>query len=179
MLSLFSLSGEPAPELSPAEGGLVQVYQEHIGLIYRFLYSRVGNREDAEDLTSQVFLKAVSLLDSSRDALSIRSWLFQLAKTTLADYWRLYYKIPRAPLTLLADAWEAPSAPAGESRSGETLRQVLEQLPEHYQRVLTLRFLDGLTIKETAAEMGITEGNVKVLQLRALRRAADKGKHLL
>lgn len=173
------MSGEPAPELAPVADGLVRVYQAHIGLIYRFLYSRVGNREDAEDLTSQVFLKAVSLLDSSRDALSIRSWLFQLARTTLADHWRLYYKSPRAPLTLLTDAREAPPTPAGESASGETLRQVLEQLPEHYRRVLTLRFLDGLTIKETAAEMGITEGNVKVLQLRALRRAAEKGRHLL
>ncbi|MSQ09554.1 MAG: hypothetical protein EXR52_00895 [Dehalococcoidia bacterium] len=53
------------------------------------------------------------------------------------------------------------------------------QLPDHYRLVLTLRFLEGLSIKETAAEMGITEGNVKVLQLRALHRSAERGSHLL
>lgn len=173
----------PDPATLPAnnEALLVTVYQEHVGPVYRFLYSRLGNREDAEDLASQVFLKAVRHLDLSRDPLSIRSWLFQLAKTSLADYWREFYKTPRVPLRLVGDIAGAEEEEAVEETgvAAETLAQVLDQLPDNYRRVLTLRFLENLSIKETAAEMGITEGNVKVLQLRALRRAAERGSHLL
>lgn len=176
---MTSLPEENANDLQSAHTALIRVYQEHITTIYRFLYSRVGNREDAEDLTSQVFLKAVSLLDSSRDELSVKSWLFQLAKTTLADHWRQYYKSPKVPLHLVADSWQEPTQEPPSLRPPETLRQVLDQLPDNYRRVLTLRFLEGLSIKEAAAEMGVSEGNVKVLQLRALRRAAERGAHLL
>ncbi len=163
------------------QSSLVQVYQEHVGPVFRFLYSRVGNREDAEDMASQVFLKAVRHLDLTRDTLTIRSWLFQLARTAMADYWREYYKAPRISLRLIGDI-SGPDEEEPEVNPGaraETLRQVLEQLPDHYRRVLTLRFLEALSIKETAAEMGLTEGNVKVLQLRALRKAAERGSHLL
>lgn len=158
---------------------LVRVYLANTAPVFRYLYTRVGNKEDAEDLTSQVFLKAVRHLDGSRDELSIKSWLFQLAKTTLVDYWRQYYKSPRVPLQLVPPDIQNALPSASDPRPAETLQHVLEQLPEHYRRVLTLRFLDGLSIRETAAEMGLSEGNVKVLQLRALRRAAERGKHLL
>jgi RNA polymerase sigma-70 factor (ECF subfamily) len=166
-----------APERE--QGAVVRVYEENVTPVYRFLYARVGNQEDAEDLTSQVFMKAVRHLDGARADLSIKSWLFQLARTTLADHWRQYYKEPKMPLQLLVP--ERPQEkPAEETgAAAETVRLVLAELPDHYQRVLTLRFLEGLSIKETAAEMGITENNVKVLQLRALRRAADRGAHLL
>ncbi len=178
---LLTLGSSVAFTQPDGESSLVQVYQEHVGPVFRFLYSRVGNREDAEDMASQVFLKAVRHLDLSRDTLTIRSWLFQLARTALADYWREYYKAPRVPLRLIGDIGspEEAQAEVNPGARAETLRQVLEQLPQHYRRVLTLRFLEALSIKETAAEMGLTEGNVKVLQLRALRKAAERGSHLL
>ena len=173
------LAAVPAPDSGDQET-VARVYTEHIDPVYRFIYRRVGNREEAEDLTAQVFLKAVRFLDGSRDDLAVKSWLFQLARTTLADHWRQYYRAPRVSLELITREAATPEADPGEdSGAAETLRQVLSILPQHYQRVLTLRFLEGLSIKEAAAEMGITEGNVKVLQLRALRRAAEKGRHLL
>ena len=173
---LFQPSGE-----GPAEGtqdAVGRVYEENVVPVYRFLYSRLGSQEDAEDLTSQVFLKAVRHMDPARTDESIRSWLFQLARTTLADHWRLYYREPRTPLQLVPEPSAEPASEQSEVPAN-TLRQVLAQLPQHYQRVLTLRFLESLSIKETAAEMGITENNVKVLQLRALRKAAERGEHLL
>ena len=175
-IDLFGPRDEPAPQRDPDVVG--RVYQDNVVPVYRFLFSRVGNHEDAEDLTSQVFLKAVRHLDGARTEVSIRSWLFQLARTTLADHWRQYYRAPRTPLHLVPERTD--NGPVEQSTgSTDTLRQVLDQLPDHYQRVLTLRFLEGLSIKETAAEMGITENNVKVLQLRALRKAAQRGAHLL
>ncbi len=69
-----------------------QFYQENLDRIYRFVSSHVGNREAAEDLTSQIFLKAVRSLDLERNAASGSAWLFRVARTTIADYWRVHYR---------------------------------------------------------------------------------------
>jgi len=153
------------------------LYQENLGLIYRYVYSKVGNREEAEDLTSQIFIKAVRGVDQERGMQSIQKWLFQVARTTIADYWRAYYRISTNSLEeLLAAGWEGPAdekPDAASSQPAERVKRILQALPEHYREVLTCRFLLNLSIKETALSMGLTEANVKVLQFRALKRAAD------
>ena len=153
------------------------LYQENLGLIYRYVYSKVGNREEAEDLTSQIFIKAVCGVDQARGMQSIQKWLFQVARTTIADYWRAYYRVSTNSLEELLEAgWEGPAdeEPAAVSNQpAERVRRILQALPEHYREVLTCRFLLNLSIKETALSMGLTEANVKVLQFRALKRAAD------
>jgi RNA polymerase sigma-70 factor, ECF subfamily len=153
-------------------------YQENLGLIYRYIYSKVGNREEAEDLTSQTFMKAVRSIDRERGPQSMQKWLYQVARTTVADYWRAYYRISISSLEELLDAgWEGPvdeeDTVTGDTTPPERVQRVLKALPEHYREVLTCRFLLNLSIKETAAKMGLTEANVKVLQFRALKRAAD------
>ena len=152
-------------------------YQENLGLIYRFVYSKVGNREEAEDLTSQIFMKAVRGVDTERGALSMQKWLFQVARTTIADYWRSYYRISTSSLEqLLEIGWEGPvdEEPAVMSSiPTEHVQRILQALPEHYREVLTCRFLLNLSIRDTANRMCLTEANVKVLQFRALKRAAD------
>jgi RNA polymerase sigma-70 factor (ECF subfamily) len=146
--------------------------------VYRFLYARVGNREDAEDLTSQVFLKAAQRLDGARSEASVASWLFTVARTVLADHWRRYY---RAPAGVEFSDEIVAERPAGDSAGDSTsaaerlVEAVLETLPPRYRRVLELRFLQGYTIDEAAAEMNVTPGNLKVLQHRALTRAAEFG----
>ncbi len=57
-----------------------QFYQENLGLIYRYVYNRVGNRDEAEDLTSQIFLKVVSNIDHERSRLSMKKWLYLIAR---------------------------------------------------------------------------------------------------
>jgi RNA polymerase sigma-70 factor (ECF subfamily) len=152
-------------------------YQENLGLIYRYVYSKVGNREEAEDLTSQIFIKAIRGVDTERGPRSMQKWLFQVARTTIADYWRVYYRVSINSLEELLEAgWEGPAeeeATAVGSRPMERVQRVLQALPEHYREVLTCRFLFNLSIKETALRLGLTEANVKVLQFRALKRAAD------
>ena len=152
-------------------------YQENLGLIYRYVYSKVGNREEAEDLTSQIFIKAVRGVDTERGPQSMQKWLFQVARTTIADYWRTYYRVSINSLDeLLAAGWEGPAEeePAVASSSPiERVQRILQALPEHYREVLSCRFLLNLSIKDTALKMGLTEANVKVLQFRALKRAAD------
>ncbi|MFL5629169.1 MAG: RNA polymerase sigma factor [Ktedonobacteraceae bacterium] len=153
-------------------------YQENLGLIYRYVYSKVGNREEAEDLTSQIFIKAVRGVDTERGAQSIQKWLFQVARTTIADYWRLHYRVSVSSLDELLEAgWEGPAEeePVAiiSNRPIERVQRILQALPEHYREVLSCRFLLNLSIKDTALRMGLTEANVKVLQFRALKRAAD------
>src|SRR6478672_6949974 len=71
-----------------------QVYEAHIDSIYKFIYFKLGNREDAEDITSQVFIKAAHSLDVTQDERTQLAWLYQVARTTITDYWRHYYKAP-------------------------------------------------------------------------------------
>jgi len=153
------------------------LYQENLGLIYRYVYSKVGNREEAEDLTSQIFIKAVRGVDHNRSTASIQKWLYQVARTTIADYWRAYYRTTASSLEELLEAgWEGPVEEEmifASSQPAERVQRVLQALPEHYREVLTCRFLLSLSIRETALRMGLTEANVKVLQFRALKRAAD------
>lgn len=152
------------------------LYQENLGSIYRFVYSKIRNREEAEDLTSQIFMKAIRGVDDKHDKHSIRKWLFQVARTTIADYWRTYYRGPTSSLeTLLEAGWEGPIEDepiAVNSEQTDRVRCILAALSERDREVLTCRFLLNLSIRETALRMGITETNAKVLQFRALKRAA-------
>ena len=154
-------------------------YRENLGPIYRYVYTKVGNREEAEDLTSQIFMKAVRSLNHDNGPQSSRNWLFQVARTTIADYWRAYYRTATSSLDALLEAgWEGPAENEDKlfelsSSSAGHAQRLLNALPERDREVLTCRFLLGLSIRETAVRMGVTEGNAKVLQFRALKRAAD------
>lgn len=174
---MTSTSDTCAPIPVPLEGStLQQLYQEQFSPIYRYIYSKVGQREVAADLTSQVFLKAVRDLDGQRSLASMRRWLLTVARTTVADYWRAWYRVPTSSLEVLVSAgWEGPAVeePLGsEGEPAEQVARLLQALPERHREILTCRFLLALSIRETATRMGLTEQNVKVLQLRALKRAA-------
>src|SRR5438067_1570381 len=93
--------------------------QEHLRLIYRYVYSYVRNQQEAEDLTSQIFLKAVRFLDSERSLHHQRAWLFRVARTTIADYWRAHYwRAATYSLDDLLEAgWEGPAVEEGSTLS--------------------------------------------------------------
>lgn len=154
-------------------------YEANIGPIYRFVYSKVGNREEAEDLTAQVFTKALHGIDWTRGADDARHWLFHVARTVLADHWRRVYRLPTTSLDdLLAGGWEVAetdtsTTPADELTPRAAVAELLARLPQNYREVLRCRFLLNLSIKETATHLHLSEANVKVLQFRALKRAAE------
>lgn len=154
-----------------------QLYQEHLNRIYRFVYSHVRNREAAEDLTSQIFLKALLSLDLKQGAHSGSAWLFRVAQTTVADYWRAYNRraTTQSLETLVETGWEGPidaDLSPVSTRATERVEDILQALPERDREVLACRFLLHLSVQQTAHSMGVTETNVKVMQYRALRRAA-------
>jgi len=154
------------------------IYEEHVTAIHRFVYARVGNRPDAEDLTGQVFMRAVEQLDVDRPAPQISAWLYRVAQNAVADYWRAFYRLPEIGVEQVAVGWEPvmprpdPHADADADRAASAVRRLLKRLPDQYARVLELRFLHRMSVAETATQLGISHGNAKVLQYRALRKAA-------
>lgn len=154
-----------------------QFYQENLGPIYRYVYSHVRNQQEVEDLTAHIFLKAVRGYDPERTEGNGRTWLFQVARTTIADYWRLHYRTALVSLDdLLESGWEGPGNEdvlETSNQAAERVDAILQGLSARYREVLTCRFLLNLSTRETAARMGITEINVRVMQTRALKRAAD------
>jgi len=166
---------------SPAHRGrFEEIYDANVVAIYRFIHARVGNRPDAEDITAQVFTRAVEQLDTARDDRQIVSWLYRVAQNAIADYWRAFYRLPVIGTDEVAPGWEPMDQPArapaaDDGASSARVRRLLARLPDRYARVLELRFLDRLSVRETADRMGISHGNAKILQYRALRKAALLG----
>jgi RNA polymerase sigma-70 factor (ECF subfamily) len=168
-----------AQSTTPDKQAFQSFYRENLGAIYRYVYRKVGNREEAEDLTSKIFIKAIRSIDYERNSQYIRNWLFQVARTTIADYWRAYYRLPTSSLEVLLEAgWEGPTENGDEpfefsSSTTDQVQRLLQGLSERHREVLTCRFLLGLSIRETAVRMGVTEANAKTMQFRALKRAAE------
>src|SRR2546421_9718225 len=105
------------PHADPPHGQdhLTWAYQTHVTAIYQYIYSRVGNRPDAEDLTAQVFMKAIGGMRSDVSVPELRSWLYRVAQTTLADHWR--GDLPPGARAIGEDGHPTP-APPGESGTG-------------------------------------------------------------
>src|SRR4051794_8712403 len=147
------------------------IYRDNVDWVHRLLFAKVGNRPDAEDLTTEVFLTALRPLRVSATVPEVRAYLLATARTTLAAHWR---RTLGTQVTILDDEdveEVLATVPANDRASGRA-HSILAALPDRYRRILELRFLQARTIKEAAAEMGVTVGNAKVLQHRALRQAA-------
>jgi RNA polymerase sigma-70 factor (ECF subfamily) len=149
-------------------------FQENAAAIYRFVYAKVGNRETAQDLTSVVFLKAVRWLAADRSGDSIRSWLYATARTTVADYWRERALDARLVDEISDGLLFCGTDPVEETRRTRgRARRILASLPEREREVLRLRLLHGFDARQIGSALGVTPGHARVLQLRALRRAAN------
>jgi RNA polymerase sigma factor (sigma-70 family) len=151
--------------------GWEEVYRDNAERIYRLMFSRVGNRPDAEDLTAEVFLAAMPRLRPGASVGEVRAYLRATARTTLAEHWRrtLGRQLTSIDPDAIADEFAAP--PDRPEAIGQ-VRRLLAALPERYRTILELRFLQAASIREAAAHLGVTVGNAKVLQYRALRAAA-------
>jgi len=172
----------PATTPSEAAGREIDwevIYRQHVTSIYRMMYRKVANQADAEDLTSEVFLHALPHLRVATSGGQVHQYLVVTARSVLADHWRRHYGLS---LTVFDDEVAPPDPPLGvvdavdDSGQKETrIASILTRLPDNYRTVLRLRFLEGASVKGTAAAMGISVNNAKVVQHRALRQAAKLG----
>ncbi|HEY2703419.1 MAG TPA: RNA polymerase sigma factor [Candidatus Dormibacteraeota bacterium] len=168
--------GSPASRLHVVGGedttGWEALYRAHVVPVYRFVFARCGNRADAEDLTATVFLKALPRLRPTASEGEARAYLRATARSLLAEHWATHYGVVMAEYA--EDLVPSPLPASGDEGASNRRRvaALLARLPDHYRRVLELRFLRGLSVRETAREMDVSEGNAKVLTHRGLRAAA-------
>jgi RNA polymerase sigma factor (sigma-70 family) len=153
------------------------VYRDNVDRLYRLMYARVGNRPDAEDLTSEVFRTALGPLKLELSKGEVRSYLLTTAQTVLASHWRRTLGTSVTVINPESDinALVEPSGAEPPSDAPQRAGRILAALPDRYRRILELRFLEACSIKEAAQAMGVSVSNAKVLQHRALRMAAKAG----
>jgi RNA polymerase sigma factor (sigma-70 family) len=154
------------------------VYQDNVVGIYQLAFRRVGNAADAEDLAEDVLMQTLKTLRLPAPVHNVRAYLVKTARTVLADHWRRHYAAKDA-------ATELEQLPAGalvappNSDASERAARLLALLPDHFSRILELRFLRGFSVREAANELGVTESNARVMQFRALRKAAELEREVL
>lgn len=146
------------------------VYDDNVTWVYRMILGRVGNRVDAEDLTSEVFLAAMRPLRLTASIAEVRAYLRATARTVLAAHWRATLG---TEITTIEDLPATVFGPSAPSTAPQRVAALLGALPDNYRRVLELRFLQGCSVREAASTLGVSVANAKVLQHRALRLAAQ------
>jgi len=147
------------------------IYTDNVVRLCRLIYSKVGNRPDAEDLTTEVFLTAMGPLRTTATRPEVRAYLVATARTVVAGFWRRRLGKEVTTVDLVQDL-QFLNEPPPESDAPVRAQRLLAPLPDRYRRVLELRFLEARSIKETAHEIGVSVANAKILQHRALRMAA-------
>src|SRR2546421_9288591 len=123
----------------PAASGGTDIALDELELVYAFIYARVGNRADAEDLTQQVALKAIPRLRQNAAASSIRGYLFATARSVLGGFWSTRLGLSEAELR--EDLLPAPPTDPPSEEGTETVQRILAELSDNYRRVFRPPFL--------------------------------------
>jgi len=148
-----------------------ELYRRYLNPIYRYVYLHVGNKADAEDLTSEVFLRALRKIDTYRHlGYSFSAWLFRIAYHLIIDHRRS--RRPAAPIDDLseglADGGEDPLSAFLRDEDNRRLKEHIESLPRLQQEALSLRFGGGLKNREIGEVLGKSEATVKMMIHRAV-----------
>jgi RNA polymerase sigma-70 factor (ECF subfamily) len=147
------------------------VYADNAIWVYRMIIARIDNVPDAEDLTAEVFLAALRPLRTTATVAQVRGYLRAITRTVLAAHWRQSMGCEIASVETVPEVSHEVDH-AVDVATAHQVQRLLAALPDNYRRILELRFLRGCSVKESARQMGVTVANAKVLQHRALRRAA-------
>ena len=157
-----------------------QLYQTHFDKIYRYMILRIRNKAEAEDMTQQVFVRALKSIPSFKwKGIPFSSWLFRIAHNLVVDYIRKEQKRPTVPFEeSLTESDSNPQLEAERRLDIERLISATRQLTEAQREVISLRFAGGLSVAEVAKAMGKSQGAVKALQhsaIVALRKTLPAG----
>jgi RNA polymerase sigma-70 factor (ECF subfamily) len=162
---------------------LAEIYEAYFDNIYRYVMVRIGNRVEAEDITQEIFLKAIGSIHTFKwKGIPFSAWLFRIARNEVIDSLR---KKSRHPTFSLSDLPVVPASSTGNPHPAAELGLDIEQLSaatrrltQAQQEVISLRFSAELSIAEVASLMGKSQGAVKALQhsaILALRQILSKG----
>ncbi len=159
------------------EGAFEQFYRIFFPRVYRYAYRKVRNREQAEDVTSETFFKALrglSKFESKRDG-GLDIWMYAVERNIIRDFFRKNAGIDVLPFEetwnkVLDPLIEDPYITIERREIDETIAKCLTELPDQYRDILKMRFFKRMSLREIATSLDKTVGAVKVLQFRALRK---------
>jgi len=154
----------------------IKVYDESVNDIYRFVYFKIGNKEEANDLTSMIFLKAWNHIQnkSLEDAKTLRALLYKIARNTIIDHYRESGNKITASLDdeehkiEVIDESVNPAEKLDQNANLDLIKSKLPLLKEEYREVIIMKFINDLTLEEIADISGKSKGNVRVLLHRAI-----------
>ena len=153
-----------------------ELYDHYVTMVHRYVWSRVGDRALAEDVTSETFVRALRRIDSlSFQGRDVGAWLVTIARNIVRDHVkssRFRLEVATADMRDADRATDGPEDAVVQRLTNEQLLACVKQLGSEQQECITLRFLHGLSVSETAAIMGKKDGAIKALQHRAVRRLA-------
>jgi RNA polymerase sigma-70 factor (ECF subfamily) len=167
-----------AQQRDPA--ALTQLYEENFDRIYRYIVLKIGDRTEAEDMTQQVFLKALKSISSFKwKGMPFSAWLYRIAHNQIVDYHRKRSKQAFVPLDeSLTAGGDDPARLAEQKINVEQLAQATKKLTAAQQEVISLRFAGEMSVAEVARVMGRSQGAIKALQhsaIVALRKVLSVG----
>ena len=155
----------------------IKAYDSYIDDIYRFIYFKVGSKEDAEDITSQVFLKSWDYIQNNNllEYKTIKAFFYRVARNTVIDHYR--DKSNQKNISInnkesLIDIIDEKVDLSGEmdlKSDIKNIQQAMQELKDEYREVLLLRYINELSVKEIAEILDKSKGNVRVLIFRAIK----------
>jgi len=155
-----------------------ELYQRYLRQIYQYIYYRVGDQAEAEDMTETVFLKVWEALPNFRvGKASFSTWLYRVAHNLLVDRYRTQkttLSLDSQPAQKIRDRAPSPEDEVIRQEEHERISAAIARLAPDYQQVLVLRFIEKLPHSEVARILDRSEPAVRVLQYRALRALADE-----
>ncbi|WP_246078933.1 sigma-70 family RNA polymerase sigma factor [Modestobacter excelsi] len=156
--------------------GFGELYDRYVDVVFRYLFHKVGNRATAEDFTSETFVRALRRIDSlTFQGRDVGAWLVTIARNIVLDHVKSSRHRLEVPTADMRDADRATAGPEEtvlQRLADAELMAGVAQLSDEQRECLLLRFVQGLSVAETAAAMGKKDGAVKALQHRAVRRLA-------
>jgi RNA polymerase sigma-70 factor (ECF subfamily) len=161
-----------ASERSSKEAALAALYDEYYDKIGRYIFVRIGNRVEAEDLVGEVFLRALRSLDTYEErGIPMHAWLFRIAHNLVVDYLRKAAKRKTVPIdTVQVVAEQDPQAMTEIRMKVARVSKVLDQLTPAQRQVIDLRFFGGLTSEETSIILNKSGGAVREMQSAAIKQ---------
>ena len=146
-----------------------RIYDHFSERLYKFIFFRVGHKELAEDILADTFVKAWTKIEQVSNAKAFTSWLYQIAKNNIIDYYRV--KKVTVDLEEVVDVLEDAASPLDDTNliiEQRVVMKLLEELAPDQQQVIQYKFFEDLQNAEIAQVMGKSEGSIRVIQHRAI-----------
>jgi RNA polymerase sigma-70 factor (ECF subfamily) len=179
LLKQFKESNLSSRSLKKDKQAFIEIYNLYVDDIYRFIYFKVGHREEAQDISSDVFLKAwdyivLNKVDKSKN---LKALFYKIARNTVVDYYRS--KRDTSPLdslenTDLNDIKQDPQAITEIKHEYERILKLLNNIKEEYKEVIILKHINELSWDEISQALGKSKGSLRVLLHRATKALEEE-----